>query len=226
MPAHAPAVPRLESGDRLTLREFETRYEAMPNVKKAELVEGVVYMPSPVHLAQHGKPHNFVNTWLGIYCASTPGAETADNATVRLDAENEVQPDALLRFTEGGSSQVTPDDFLAGAPELIVEIASTSAAYDLHDKKRVYRRNGVREYVVWQVDEAHVSWFVLREGEYIEKTPDTKGVLHSQIFPGLRLIVTALLKGDLAQVLAELRRGLASAEHTAFAKRLARAARR
>ncbi|MBI5302904.1 MAG: Uma2 family endonuclease [Chloroflexi bacterium] len=219
-------MPRLENGDRLTRPEFEMRYRAMPHIKKAELVEGVVYMPSPVHFAQHGKPHQIINGWLITYCASTPGVETADNVSVRLDAENEVQPDALLRLIEGGTSQVTPDDFLTGAPELIVEIASTSAAYDLHDKKRVYRRNGVREYIVWQVHEVRVSWFVLREGEYRELAPDNKGVMHSAQFPGLRLNVNAMLKGDLAEVLAELRRGLKSAEHTNWAKRSARAVRR
>jgi Uma2 family endonuclease len=224
-------VPRLESGDRLTLREFEARYQAMPKVKKAELIEGVVVMPSPVHFAQHGKPHSFINTWLGTYCASTPGVETADNVTVRLDSDNEVQPDALLRLTDGGASRVTPDDFLQGAPELIIEIASTSAAYDLHDKKRVstrplvYRRNGVREYLVWQIHEARVDWFALREGDYVARAPDAKGVIRSEMFPGLRLNVAALLAGDVAGVLAELRRGLGSVEHAALVRRVAKAAR-
>jgi Uma2 family endonuclease len=219
-------VPRLENGDRLTRAEFETRYRAMPNLNKAELIEGVVHMPSPVHFKQHGKPHNIINTWLGTYCASTPGVETGDNVTVRIDAENEVQPDALLRLSEGGASQITPDDFLSGAPELIVEIASTSAAYDLHDKKHVYRRNGVREYIVWQIHDARVSWFILREGEYDELAPDAPGPIRSQVFPGLWLNVNALRAGDLAKVLNDLRRGLKSKEHTAFVKRRARAARR
>jgi len=219
-------VPRLENGDRLTRAEFETRYRAMPNLNKAELIEGTVHMPSPVHHSHHSKPHQLINTWLGMYCASTPGVETADNGTVRLDPENIVQPDASLRLIEGGTSQITPDDFLSGAPELIVEIASTSAAYDLYDKRHVYQRNGVREYIVWQILEARVSWFVLAEGAYRELAPDAPGILRSPAFPGLWLNVNALRDGQIAKVLNDLRRGLKSKAHTAFVKQLARAARR
>ena len=43
-----PRILPLEHGDHLTREEFERRYEAMPHVRKAELIEGVVYMPSPV----------------------------------------------------------------------------------------------------------------------------------------------------------------------------------
>ncbi len=75
--------------------------------------------------------------WLGVYKAATPGVGLADNATVRLDAENEPQPDALLRMEIGGQSQITADDYLEGAPELIVEVAASSASYDLHEKLRV-----------------------------------------------------------------------------------------
>ena len=137
-------VPPLESGDRLSRAEFERRYEAMPHIKKAELIEGVVFMPSPVHFATHGQPHAHVITWLGIYCAATPGVKLGDNATVLLDADNEVQPDALLRLEEGkgGQSGINHKDYVAGAPELVVEIAASSASIDLHEKKHVYRRNG------------------------------------------------------------------------------------
>lgn len=90
-------LPPLESGDRLTRTEFERRYAAMPRLKKAELIEGVVYVASPLRYRSHGQPHLFINTWLGTYCAATPGVGAADTPTVRLDADNEPQPDALLR---------------------------------------------------------------------------------------------------------------------------------
>ncbi len=146
-------MPILENGDRLTRTEFERRYRLLPEVKKAELVEGVVYMASPVRYQQHGKPHSQIITWLQVYTAATPGVEVADNTTVRLDLDNEPQPDALLRLDEGvgGRSRISEDDYLEGAPELIVEIAASTASYDLHDKFRAYRRNGVREYLVWVV---------------------------------------------------------------------------
>lgn len=217
-------VPPLEGGDRLTRYEFERRYQARPYIKKAELVEGKVYMPSPVRQKGHSRPHGQVVTWLGMYCAATSGIDLGDNATVRLDLENEVQPDALLRLepAAGGHSRVSEDDYIEGAPELIVEIAASSASYDLHDKLRVYRRNGVQEYLVWQVYDKRLDWFSLTEGEYVPLVPDASGVIHSQIFPGLCSAVSALLAGDLANVLSELQKGLATVEHTTFVERLQR----
>jgi len=214
--------PPLESGDQLTRREFERRYNAMPHIKKAELIEGVVYIASPVRYKSHGQPHSRIMTWLGVYWAATPGVQLADNTTVRLDADNEVQPDALLRIepAQGGSSRISDDDYIEGAPELIVEIAYTSTAYDLHDKLKVYRRNGVQEYVVWRTYDNLLDWFRLHEGEYLSLTPDASGVVKSEVFPGLRLVVTALLEGDLAKVLSELQKGLETDKHTAFVERL------
>lgn len=222
-PSIPRAVPPLENGDRLTRTEFEHRYHHMPDVKKAELIEGVVYVPSPVRARRHGIPHTFLTTWLGVYTAATPGVTPADNATVRLDLDNEPQPDLLLRIEEskGGQSRISADDYIEGAPELIAEIASSSASYDLHDKLRVYRRNGVQEYLVWLVQEQAFRWYGLQTGEYVLAQPDVDGVLHSQVFPGLWLNVTALLQGDLAQVLAVLQKGLESEAHQVFVTRLA-----
>lgn len=219
----APASPPpLEPGDRLSRAEFERRYEAHPEVKKAELVEGVVYMPSPVRSEQHGGPHFDIVTWLGLYRANTSGVKGSDNATVLLDFENEVQPDALLRIEPkyGGKSDLNEDDYLEGPPELIVEIAASSAAYDLHDKKRVYARTGVQEYLAVQIYEKRLDWFVLREGVYEGLEPDEKGVLRSKVFPGLWLNSQAFWAADLATLLATLQEGLAAPEHEAFMTRL------
>lgn len=214
--------PPLNSGDRLSRAEFERRYQAHPEIPKAELVEGVVYMTSPVRLEQHGRLHLAIAAWLGAYLAATPGVDGATEATVRLDFDNEPQPDAFLRLEpeQGGRSWVTEDDFVEGAPELIVEIAASSAAYDLHDKKRAYQRNGVREYLAVQVYEQQVEWFVLREGTYEPLLPDADGVLRSEVFLGLWLQPAALWSGDLAGLLAVLQEGLASPEHAAFRTRL------
>lgn len=120
-------IPPLENGDKLTRTEFERRYHAMPNLKKAELIEGVVYVPSPLRIKSHGEPHAYTMAWLGVYKAATPGVGFADNTTVLLDADNEPhepQPDALLRIEQGGQSRINQDDYLEGAPELIIEIAA------------------------------------------------------------------------------------------------------
>ena len=179
-------------------------------------------MPSPARFRQHSMPHFRIVTWLGTYTAQTPGTAGGDNATVRLDFENEVQPDTLLRVeaAHGGKSRVTEDDYLEGPPELIVEIAASSAAYDMHIKRRVYARSGVQEYLVVQVYEQHLDWFVLREGIYESLAPDDKGVLRSEVFPGLWLLTEALWSNDMTAILAILQEGLASAEHTNFVSRL------
>ncbi|MEJ5249786.1 MAG: Uma2 family endonuclease [Caldilinea sp.] len=215
-------VPPLMAGDRLSRAEFERRYRCQPHIKKAELIEGVVYTPSPVTFAGHADPHHRLVTWTGVYLAATPGVQGGDNATVRLDNLNEVQPDILLRLEPalGGRSRIDEDDFIAGAPELIIEVAATSANYDMHDKKRAYARSGVAEYLVVLTWEKAVHWFVLRAGEYVELTPGEDGVLRSEIFPGLWLDVAALWRQDLPGLLAMLQQGLQSEAHAAFVERL------
>jgi Uma2 family endonuclease len=214
-------VPPLEGGDRLSRDEFERRYAAHPHLSNAELIEGVVYGTAAVRAKSHGQPHSFVMTWLGVYQALTPGVWLGDNTTVRLDAENEPQPDGSLRIEVGGQSRITEDDYIEGAPELVAEIAASSASYDLHDKKEAYRRNGVQEYLVWQVFERKVDWYRLQNGEYELLQPDQDGVVKSQVFPGLWLAVSALLEGEMATVLAVLQAGLSSPDHAEFVESLA-----
>ncbi|MSU79819.1 MAG: Uma2 family endonuclease [Gemmataceae bacterium] len=221
-PASPPAVPPLRPGDRLTCAEFERRYEAMPHVKKAELIEGVVFIPSPVRVRRHGKPHGIFILWLGTFNASTPGTLFADNTTTRLDDDNEYQPDGLLMIDPewGGQAVITTDDYIEFAPELVGEISASSASFDLHTKKTVYRRNGVREYIVWSVLDKKIDWFVLRSGEFESLQPDEQGILKSEVFSGLWLDVAALLSDDLRRVLAVLHDGLGSPEHAEFVERL------
>jgi Uma2 family endonuclease len=214
-------IPPLENGDRLSRHEFERRYTTMPHIKKAELIEGIVYMASPVRHLNHGKPHGRLMTWLGVYEASTLGVDLSDNATVLLDADNEPQPDALLRIESGGNSRINKDGYIEGAPELVAEVAGSSAANDLHDKKKVYRRNGVKEYIVWQTLDNKLDWFYLQNGEYISLEADANGIIKSHVYPGLWLHVAALVAGDIAKVLAVLQQGLSSSEHTNFVQKLA-----
>ena len=168
-------------------------------------------------------------TWLGVYCAATPGTQIADNTTVRLDTDNEPQPDALLRI-EDGQSQIDVDGYIQGAPELIVEIvitqlaiarfirvcAASAASYDLLEKLQVYRRNGVQEYLVWQVSDRIFDWFRLRDGKYVKLKPDEQNLIKSEVFPGLWLALDALLNYDLAEVLRTLQQGLDTIEHQEF----------
>ncbi len=215
-------IPPLESGDRLNRYEFERRYNAMPHLRKAELIEGVVYVPAARGFRSHAQPHGNLIGWLGNYKVATPGIELGIEPTVRLDLDNEPQPDAVLLIEEqaGGQARLSEDDYIEGAPELVAEIAASSAAIDLGDKKRAYRRNGIREYIVWQVFEQKLDWFYLQEGEYVPLAVDQDGVIRSQVFPGLWLATNDLLAGNMARVLAVLQEGLAAPEHTAFVQQL------
>jgi Uma2 family endonuclease len=212
----------LENGDHLTRLEFERRYRGMPEVKKAELIGGIVFMGSPVRFHAHGRPHSQLQFWLAAYELETPGVLLADSATTRLDADNEVQPDLLLMIDPrlGGQARVSEDDYIEGTPELVVEIASSSASYDLHSKLQVYRRGGVREYLVWRVLDRALDWFVLHEGAYVPLAADAAGILKSPGLGGLWLDPAALLRGEMPTVLARLREGLASPEHAALLARL------
>ena len=196
----------LEVGDHLTREEFHRRYSARPDIKRAELVEGVVYLGSPVRFDRHGQPHGLVVVWLGTYAARVPGLMVGDNATVFLDDNNEYQPDAFLWRVEPGGPQLTPDGYIDGAPRLVVEVAASSVSYDLHEKKEVYRRNGVGEYLVWRTLDGALDWFELRDSVYVAREPDASGTIESSQFPGLRLHVPSLLAGDAAGVLAALGR--------------------
>jgi Uma2 family endonuclease len=222
-----PAAPLeevlpLEPGDRLTREEFLRRYDAMPGLKKAELIEGVVYMPSPVRLLRHGRPRSHLTAWLAHYEAATPGVVEGDNCTTRLDQDNVPQPDALLLIdpARGGQARLSADDYVEDAPELVAEVAASTASYDLHTKLEVYRRNGVREFVVWRVLERQLDWFVLRQGRYEPLPPGPDGLVRSEVFPGLWLDPEALVRADLARVLAVAQQGLASPEHATFVARL------
>ena len=219
-------IPLLESGDRLTRAEFERRYHAMPANIRAELIEGVVYMSSPVRHKYHGKPQGRLMHSVVEYADYTDGTEYSDNATVRLDLSNEPQPDIILFLGQPLSDQITEtaDGYLEGAPELVVEIAASTASVDMHAKFRAYRRNRVQEYIVWRVLDGEIDWFSWQDEQYVPLPMDDKGVVRSRVFPGLWLNVKALLNGEVTKVRETLRQGIKSKEHAAFVRELKRRA--
>ncbi len=220
----AVKIPPLQSGDRLTWPEFARRYDAMPSRLKAELIDGVVFMASPVSQRYHSNPHFNLIGWLSAYQARTKGVEGGDNATVRCDEDNVPQPDALLFIVPecGGQVRLDNDGYVVGAPEWAGEVAASSASLDLHEKLDVYRRFGVREYLVWRVFDRAIDWFVLRGGAYraLRSSPD--GIYRSKTLPGLWLDPAALIDGNMPRVLEVVEQGIASPEHAAFVARLGR----
>ena len=198
----APVI--LESGDCMTREEFHRRYLARPDIRKAELVDGVVYVPSPLRGDYHGRPHTLVVFWLSYYAMLVPGLECMDNTTLLLDPPVEVQPDVMLWRPESGGPHVNADGYVEGTPQLIVEVAASSVSYDLHQKKEAYRRNGVGEYLVWRTVDKAIDWFRLIDGAYVAIEPDANGISESEQLPGLRPHIPSMLAGDRAGFVAPL----------------------
>lgn len=217
-------IPPLETGDRLTRAEFRRRWEAMPHVKHAELIEGIVFMgAAAIRHRQHGRPYRILIGWLDRYVANTPGLDGGGNASVGLDEDNEPQPDGYLFLPPalGSKTTVTDDGYIEGPPDLIAEVSASTTSIDLNLKFNVYRRSGVREYLVWRVLDKEVDWFALRDGQYVRLSPDADGVLRSRVFPGLWLDPDALVKRQLKRLHAVLDEGWKTAEYIEFAKRVA-----
>ncbi|HVA46361.1 MAG TPA: Uma2 family endonuclease [Pirellulales bacterium] len=215
----APAL--LASGDRLSQAEFHRRYLQYPDDIKFELIDGTVYLAPPTRL-RHGKCASMLGAILGLYEMQTPGVEAALNATLILGPESEPQPDLVLRvLPRYGGRTWTDELFLAGPPELVMEIAYNAVAIDLHDKKDDYERCGVEEYVVVCLEEGRVLWFDL-PGRETRKVP-ADGILCSTMFPGLRIDTESLFRGEMKRPFDVLKEGLSSLEHARFARRLEKA---
>lgn len=223
----SPPLPPLREGERMDRKTFHERYERMPRNAKAELIGGVVYMPSPLRV-DHGDPHSEVIGWLTVYKAATPGVRVSDNSTVFLADHSEPQPDASLRVLPeyGGQAKQTPDGHLEGAPELLVEVAVSNENYDLRTKRQDYEALGVLEYIVVLVRQERIVWFVRRGSGFIELTPGNDGIYRSEVFGGLWLDHAALFRLDTGRLLAVLQKGLQAPDHAKLVERLRQQAER
>jgi Uma2 family endonuclease len=216
----------LMAGQHLDQPTFHERYAAMPDGTWAELVGGVVYMPSPVR-SEHGDYDDTVALWTGLYRRATKGLRGGRNSTVILDESGECQPDGQLRILPklGGQTRIGAG-FIVGPPEMVIEISRSSRHYDLNDKKDDYERAGVLEYVVIELEPDQVHWFIRRGERFEDLPPGPDGIFRSVTFPGLWLDPGALYADDLDRLTEVLEHGLATPEHAAFAADLAQARRR
>lgn len=194
----------------------------MPAKTRAELIGGIVYMPSPLK-NDHGDIHATIIGWLWTYKSQTPGTKLVDNATCILGNDSEPQPDASMTIA-GGQTRVNTKGYLSGAPELVVEVASSSEAYDLFEKRRDYEKYGVGEYLVLLVRENRAVWLVREEGKFVEMN-DKNGILRSRLLPGLWLDVNSVFRNDNALLLEVLRQGMATPQYTEFVQRLGKSTR-
>ena len=215
-----PFVAPFEDGDVLDQPTFHKLYEAAPEGFRAELIGGVVHLPSPVSM-RHGKPHLALGVWLGLYSAETDGTEAFIDITTIMASDSEPQPDvSLIISPEAGGQTASEDDYLTGSPELAVEISHTTTLVDLHAKKQMYEKYGVREYIVVETKRRAIHWFLRRDGHFVAIKPGADGLLKSRVFPGLWLDPAALFERSPKRVLAALRSGLATPEHAKFAAKL------
>ncbi len=212
-------TPMLETGDNLSRDEFLRIWEQLPQVKRAELIGGVVYMPSPQR-REHGSIGRLISGWLLHYQIATPGCEGGDNTT-SLIGEDCPQPDHYLALLPEYGGKSWGEKYVEGAPELIVEVSFSAASIDLHQKLELYQKAGVQEYAVVVLKSEEIRWHRLVDGRYQTVPPDGQGVFRSQVFPGLWLDGPALLRLDSTNVLARLQTGIESAEHRAFVHALA-----
>jgi hypothetical protein len=217
------ALPPLVEGQRLEQPEFHRRYEAMPAGTRAELINGVVSMPSPVG-PEHGRAHVPALVWLSYYEENTPGVDVLDNTSTVLGPRSEPQPDAQLRILpECGGRTQTDRRFVHGVPEMLVEVSHTTRYNDIGPKLDEYERAGVLEYIVRALEPDEVLWHVLQAGRLVAVPMDPDGLYRSRVFPGLWLDPEALVARNTRRLRAVLDQGLASAEHAAFVARLAAA---
>jgi len=218
------ATPSLETGDNLSRNEFLAIWEQTPDIKFAELIGGIVYMPSPLR-KEHARGDRRISGWLCVYEAHTPGCDGGANVT-SLIGEDCPQPDNYLAILEECGGASWGKKYLEGAPELIAETSFTSASIDLHQKFDLYEKAGVQEYLVVLLKKKEIRWHRLVKGKYKKMSPDAHGIWRSRIFPGLWLDNKAFFANDMAKVLATLQEGLASAEHERFVAELAQRKRR
>lgn len=214
-------APPLAAGMKLTREEFLRLWEVHPEISKAELIGGIVYMPSPVS-TEHSVREGHAGLWLGTYWIATPGTEFGHNSTSMM-LDDSPQADIFLRILpECGGASWIEKKYLHGAPELITEVCLTSADYDLHVKYDLYESVRVQEYLTLLVYEQEIRWHILVDGRFQIMPPDADGIHRSRVFPGLWLDGQALLKRDMPKVLAVLQAGLAAPEHQAFVEQLAK----
>jgi Uma2 family endonuclease len=216
-------LPPLAAGQRLDRATFHERYAAMPPNTRAELIGGIVHMPSPMS-SDHGDDNGPVFIWVDYYAENTPGIRSNLGSSLLLDDLGEPQADVSLRVLPEFGGQVRHEGgYIVGAPELVVEIAKSTRKTDLGEKKADYERAGVREYIVVELEPDRIHWFIRRGDRFETLLPGPDALFRSEVYPGLWLDPAALFAGDRRRLRAVVDQGLATPEHADFVARLSAA---
>jgi Uma2 family endonuclease len=199
-------TPPLESGDVLDGAEYWRRYCATSDKLKSERINGKVYIMSPLRAVYHGNPHLLLAQWIATFAMHDPTLIGSDNATVRMNADNDPQPDlCLLRVN--GQTRFDDEGYILGAPELIVEVAGSSASYDFREKRDVYEAAGVGEYLVFETIEGRIEWWRADNGRFVDIS-QVDGIYKSVLFPGLWLDAEALRAANALKLIQTLEQGM------------------
>lgn len=204
----------------MSQKRFHALYQMMPQDFRAELVDGIVFVCEPLGQS-HGRHHIRFSSLVDAYQSATPGVQAFDNTSVILGTHDEVQPDICLRIhpERGGQSKDSSDNnYIVGAPELIIEIASSSYSIDLHMKKQRYQKAGVNEYIVLCLNPFALHWFCLKDGPTI--VSDRDGIKRSRVFPGLWVDENGMRNMDYEVTKRVLEEGISSAGHADFVRQL------
>ena len=125
----------------------------------------LIMSPSPISLHQiiSGRILQLALNFLDA--SNNNGFLVSAPMDVRFDEGNIYQPDIL--YIEESRKDEIVKDFVEGAPDLIIEILSPSNAYyDLRQKKEVYEKYGVKEYIIIDPIAQNADLYLLKEGAY------------------------------------------------------------
>ncbi len=211
---------QLSEGMPLSRAEFDQLGEC----RGLERLNGRLCLPpAAFRHRDHGQPHAILAFWATSYIASTSGIEISVASTVKMDADNDPEPDLSLFRTKsfGGRVILDPEGYLVGAPELAAEVSASTTYKDLTVKYKLYQKHGVNEYIVWNTEVGKFDWFELHDGRYQLRPTPEDGIYRSSVFPGLWLDYQSLQAFDYQGVLATLQSGFATPEHAKFVQQLA-----
>lgn len=209
----------LDPGMRLSREEFLRRWDQLPDLKRAELIDGIVSMSSPV-ADSHSRFVMVLGSWVYRYEEATPGCWSGTGGTwFMLDSVSQPDVHLILRQEAGGQSGID-DKYRTGSPELAIEVSNATLRYDTGPKLALYQRAGVREYLICSPERREILWRYLEQGRYVLLEPDAAGVLRSRVFPGLWLDSKALFENDRLALRTTIEKGIASPEHAAFVQLL------
>lgn len=142
-------------------------YVTWPDDERWELIDGEAYNMTPAPSVRHQKIANNLNILLSTHPKKRAECFVGIAPTdVVFSDPDVVQPDVFVVCDE---DKITEPN-IQGAPDLIIEVISPNTALkDKREKKALYERYGVREYIILDPTDQYVERFVLEEGSVYGK---------------------------------------------------------